>query len=73
MAKKKAYLVEFAPMTRVIVEDTGNEEDMENKAVEKAAEWIRLHPGDYIYGDNLMEVREDTECPYGSLKWDKED
>ena len=61
----KAYLIDFAPMTRVVAES-------EEEAIQKAISKILKNPEDYIVEDNLGEVSEDTECPFGTFDIDKQ-
>ena len=60
----KAYLVDFVPMVRVIAES-------EDEAIQKAIATILKQPEEYIIPDNLGEIREDEECPYGTFDKDK--
>lgn len=74
---KKAYLVSFAPMTRVVIDvpEGVNPEEMAdgisrekfNEAVRKAREQMAENLGDYLYGENVDVFEEDVECPYGTL------
>lgn len=54
---KKAYLVNFDLVTRVIAEN-------EDLAVEEAVKRIRKNVHDYIVQENVPEVKEDKEMPY---------
>lgn len=67
---KKAFLVTFSTMTRVIV-DVADEtlEDKEdfNKVVREAREKISLDVADYLTEDNCYEAKLDVECPYDPL------
>lgn len=66
--KKIALLVEFAPMTRLILEvpdGTDEEKFLEDNAdliSRTAREKMSENLGDYLYGDN-MSFRPDTEVP----------
>jgi len=64
--EQKAYLVTISACTRV-TSNTGE------KAVQKAINKIKTDPASYIIQDNLEEVREDEECPYGTFEEDKEE
>lgn len=64
---KKAYLVEFSVMTRVVVEDGSSDESIFKSAMDK----ILSSPGDYIQYDNVISIEDDEEMPYDE-KWDKE-
>ena len=72
---KKAYLVTFEITTRVITEEEGDPNgnlmtDADNKAfndvVSKACDNIYNLASDF--GENVAEIVEDTECPYGTFK-----
>jgi hypothetical protein len=57
---KKAVVVSFNPMTRVIV----SSKDSEEKIVEKAREKMRDDLSDYLSVENLDEIKNDSEMPY---------
>ena len=57
---KKAVVVSFNPMTRVIV----SSKDSEEKIVEKAREKMRDDLSDYLSVENLDEIKDDSEMPY---------
>jgi hypothetical protein len=61
---KKAYLVTISLRSRVIAES-------EEVAVEKAIENFSKEPWSYLTKDNLEEVVEDNECPYGHFDFDE--
>ena len=72
---KKAYLVTFEITTRVITEEEGNPNgnlmlDVDNVAyndvVSKACS--NLYEQNPDFGENVIEIIEDTECPYGTFK-----
>jgi hypothetical protein len=71
---KKAYLVTLSITTRVVVdvpEDNCNAavpEDCKScdSILSEAAKHIKDDPDGYLIWDNVDEVVEDTECPYGS-------
>lgn len=79
---KKAYLATFVIMTRVVVDvpedfDVNNcnlviEEHAEawDSIVKEARKNILENPKGYICGDNIDEIEEDKECPYGTFKED---
>lgn len=62
---KVAKLVTLVVMTRVIVEDNENADD---KAAELAVDKIRNDYANYIIQDNVVEIEDDLECPYGTLE-----
>jgi hypothetical protein len=66
---KKAFIADFSVKTRVIVDipegmKEGSDEEL-NLIAKKASERIH-HCGaeSYITPDNVIEIEEDTECPY---------
>lgn len=68
---KKAFLVSFSPMTRVIVDMEGTEDEILDDPYKYAeivrtarAQIIEHGIADYLNGDNIDEIKEDTECPY---------
>lgn len=77
---KKAFLTTFIIMTRVVVdvpEDfdayncaTKEHEDAWYSIVKEARENILVNPEGYICGDNIDEIKEDKECPYGTFEED---
>lgn len=68
---KKAFLVSFSPTTRVVVDVEGTEEEILDDSY-KWAEIVRTARAHiiengiefYLNGDNVDEIKEDTECPY---------
>lgn len=62
---KKALLVTLVVTTRVVVEDNEHSGD---KAAELAVEKIRADYQNYIIQDNVGEIEDDIECPYGTMK-----
>ena len=64
---KVAKLVTLVVMTRVVVDDNENAAD---KAAELAVNKIRNDYANYIIQDNVDEIEDDIECPYGSLPTD---
>lgn len=81
---KKAFLVEFAPRTRVIVDvpdgfDPNNvnfvresDKDAFDAIVRAARGKITLNVANYLDGDNLSEIVEDVDCPFGTFSEDNE-
>lgn len=72
---KKAYLVTLEITTRIITEEEGNPNgnlmtDTDNRAyndvVSKACDNIYNQAPDF--GENVVEIIEDTECPYGTFR-----
>jgi len=67
---KKAVLVEYSIVTRVIVDDDGlsleelANEALDNQAIVKASAKILADAGNYVMGDNVVEIEDDEECPY---------
>lgn len=59
---KKAYLVTFSVTTRVAVEVTGNSEKDEAAIIAAAC----AHADFSDIADNVTEIEEDTEMPYGT-------
>ena len=64
---KKAMLVTLSITTRVVVEGE-NIEDCKDAAVCTAVDKIYHNPKEYIIGENLENVCEDNECPYGTFE-----
>lgn len=64
---KRAFLVGFCPMTRVVI-DVENPlnltEDEERQISVAAREQMADNLGDYLNLDNVDEIREDEELPY---------
>ena len=79
---KKAFLATFVTTTRVVVDVPENfdvhncnfiikeHEDAWDSIVKEARENILENPEGYICGDNVDEIEEDKECPYGTFKGD---
>lgn len=61
---KVAKLVTLVVMTRVVVDDNENAAD---KAAELAVNKIREDYTNYIIQDNVAEIEDDIECPYGTF------
>lgn len=59
-------LVEYSIVTRVII-DT---DDSDNQAIKKAKTKIIADAENYVIGDNVVIVKADTECPYGTFDED---
>ena len=79
---KKAYLVTFVTTTRVTV-DVPEDFDVHDcnlileehkkawdSIVKEARENILENPEGYICNDNIDEIKEDKECPYGTFEGD---
>lgn len=76
---KRAYLVIFTTVTRVVVdvpEDfdpyncvTEEQECAYDTIIDEARENIMENPANYLYEENA-EIMEDTECPYGTFEGD---
>jgi hypothetical protein len=64
---KVAKLVMVSLMTRVVVDEIATDEEILNKARPKFIEKVNME-----LGENLEEITDDTECPYGSLSRDLE-
>jgi hypothetical protein len=64
---KVAKLVSVHPMVRVVVDDTATDEQIFKAARPKLIEAL------YECGmENLDEIKDDTECKYGSVPQDKQ-
>jgi hypothetical protein len=64
---KKAFLVAFSPMTRVVIDVDTDPHECDytfGQVVRQARDQIRGDIGDYINGDNVEFIQEDEECPY---------
>ena len=65
---KKAFLVSFSPMTRIVmdVEDSENLTEDEAQQICIAAREQMINNGieDYLSLDNIDEIKEDEELPY---------
>ena len=61
---KKAMLVRFGIVTRVIVDDTATEDEI----IEAAAEKVNKPSYDLDLIENVESVEEDKECPYNPLE-----
>ena len=80
---KTAFLVDFNPRTRVVVEVPDNfsidkswekmteeEHDAYDYIIQRAREQILMSAEEYLTGDNLSQIEEDTECPFGTFDED---
>lgn len=65
--RKTAKLVTLAITTRVIACE-GEGEDF---ILEKALDKFRATPDEYLIPDNLEEIQDDVECPYGTYSGEK--
>jgi hypothetical protein len=64
---KKAFLVSFSPMTRVVIDTDKNPNECDytfGQVVSQARDQIREDISDYINGDNVDFIEEDDDCPY---------
>ena len=65
---KKAVLVTLSVTTRVIVDvddESKLSESEEQYAIEQAIDNVASNPHDYLTGDNLEKIEDDTEVPFG--------
>ena len=67
--RKAAKLVTFAITTRVVVEENATDEKIIDVAIDKLHD---TNPDEYLIADNLDEIRDDTECPYGTFDGEEE-
>lgn len=80
---KTAFLVDFTPRTRVVVdtpkgfslnkhfnEMSKEEAEALNNIIGKAIQQMLKNPADYIAVDNISNIEEDTECPCGTFEED---
>jgi len=58
---KKAYLVEFSVMTRIIFDDNNSEEDLIKEAAYKLNKI-----GEAIITDDCISIEEDFDIPYNN-------
>ena len=69
---KKAFLVDFGFTTRVIADANATDDQIASLAVERIRDLMTEDGiGSLVCEDNIGEIREDTECPYGSFSEDK--
>jgi len=61
---KKAKLVEFSIMTRVLVDDKVDGQALELQAFHLAKNKILDDPRSFLYIENMIEIEDDEECPY---------
>ena len=66
MSKKVAKLVLVSLMTRVIVDKDATDEEILDKAKPKFAEKVQT-----VLGENLENISDDEECPFGTFDEDK--
>jgi len=67
---KAAFLVTLCPMTRVVIEvsDPKNlNEQEEETLITKAREQILANAEEKLNCENILEVKLDKECPYGTF------
>lgn len=73
---KKAFLVCFNPMTRVVVDVR---DDLEIDILDDPYEFAKIVRAareqmcentiaEYLNGENIDEIKEDTECPYNEIE-----
>ncbi len=65
--EKKAFLVYFAPIIRVVASADTDEETIVEMAINKM---FKVGIEQFINTDNCDGVEEDIECPYGTFKND---
>ena len=69
---KVAKLVTFEITTRVVVNANKMAECEEEDAIEHAIEKVKKETINDLCFDHVVDVYNDTECPYGTLETDKE-
>lgn len=70
---KKAYLVDFGFTTRVVADENADGDEIARLAVERIIKFMNEDGiGCYVCMDNIGEIFEDTECPYGTFREDTE-
>lgn len=67
---KKAYLVVTTLVTRVVVDEDLENKDNWNELVSKVESNITERVNNHEVEENIDDVLEDTECPYGSINGD---
>lgn len=67
MAKKVAKLVHLSLITRVVVDEDASDEEIINSCYPN----IQAKIDNNELGENVEDIRNDTECPAGSFKFDK--
>ena len=75
MGMKRAYLVEYSIITRVLVDvedEELNDIEEELKVISAAEDNIRYSISDYLCSDNIASIELDVQCPYGTLKQDND-
>ena len=70
MNKKIAKLVTVEITTRVLVDANPMPECEEEDAMTKAIDKIKRNINDMVCWDNVTEIADDKECPYGTFKDD---
>ena len=68
---KKAMLITFSLTTRVIVDENLSEEEMTDSAIAEAYKGIQDKINNRELGDNMTELEEDTEIPFGKAFLDR--
>lgn len=66
MAKKVAKLVYFSLITRVVVDEDASDEEIINSCYPN----IQAKIDNNELGENIEDIRNDTECPSGSFEFD---
>lgn len=70
---KKAYLVAIDLLTRVIADESATQDEIAEAAIEKVKQtMIEDGIGTYICLDNVGEIIDDDECPYGTFQEDNQ-
>lgn len=69
---KKAFLVNFGFATRVVADASASNDTIARLAVEKIINnMLEDGIGTYVCIDNIGEIEEDTELPFGEMEEDK--
>lgn len=64
---KVAKLVTLAITTRVVADKSEGEDFI----IERALDNFKANPDEYLVPDNLEEIQDDVECPYGTYSGEK--
>ena len=72
---KKAFLVGFAPQTRIVVDvpegyNPAEDGDVTDRIIREARAKMLSDAANYLCGDNCDRLEEDTECPFGAFEDD---
>ena len=65
--EKVAKLVTLAITTRVVADQSEGDDFI----LERALDNFRSNPDEYLIPDNLEEIQDDVECPYGTYSGEK--